>query len=93
MDHGIHLEAKYVTDFSGCHENVQMVSMHMKTALKGFDCEIAASNSLAQEHTLQLTFPKQFLCVYNTSCHQITGNLVGMSWKAPKQSFLNYIEL
>lgn len=37
----------------------------MKTALKGFNFEIATGKSLAQEYTLQLIFFKQ-LCLFIT---------------------------
>lgn len=56
--------------------NILMISMHMETALEGFNFEITAGKSLTQEHTLQLVPFKQ-LCTFITFCHQMMGgNLV-----------------
>lgn len=65
MDHGAHLEDESIAIVSGRHKNILMISMHMKKALKGFNFEIAAGKSLAQEHTLQLISFKQ-LCMFIT---------------------------
>lgn len=64
-DHGVHLKAEHTTVDVGCHENSLMISVCMKTALKGFNFEIAAGKNFAEEHTLQLISFKQ-LCVFIT---------------------------
>lgn len=64
-EHRIHLKAEQATVDTDCHENILMISVCMKTALKGFNFEIAAGKSFAEEHTLQLISFKQ-LCMFIT---------------------------